>query len=214
MTPITIKIPPAGTQSGVFSAQVSGKYFLVTATTGAFRVITNAGDEYSFDETGSGFGSDASPMFGKLTFYNDGGTIVTLTFYVSLVPIKTPDVTVQSSVTVNTQLTNTLAGCAAAGLSSAAVVTIAANTAKQLSPFSTTFRKLIVLAFRAFGAAGAVPTANTGQVMMGVTNNQMPIVLNPGDVWTFDAPTGAKYDLSGFYISAPNAGDGVLLIYS
>jgi hypothetical protein len=214
MIPQTIIIPAAGTQSGVFAYQSSGKYFLLTATTGTFRVITNTGDEYDFSETGSGFGNDNSPPFGKLTFYNDGGTPVTITFYVSNTPIKTPDVTVQSSITVNTNITNTLAGCAAAALSDAAIQTTAANTAKAFAGASTPFRKITILAYSAFGTAGLAAAANAGQVFIGVSNTHQPIAMNPGDVWTFEAPTGAKYDLISFYISAPNSGDGVLIIYS
>jgi hypothetical protein len=214
MTPITLTIPAAGTQSGVATYQANGKYFLLTATTGALRIITNAGEEYSFSETGSGFGDDSSPAFGKLTFYNDGGTPVTITFYVSTKPIKTPDVTVQSSITVNTTITNTLAGCAAAIQTDVVCTAAAANTANTFTGGSTPFRKCTILAFKAFGTAGNVPTANAGQVMIGVTSTHQPIVLNPGDAWTFEAPTGAKYDLINFYISAPNAGDSVLVLYA
>jgi hypothetical protein len=214
MTPVTLTIPAAGAQQGVATYQASGKYFLLTATNGAFSVITNAGDEYDFSETGSGFGNDNSPAFGKLTFYNSGGTAVTITFYVSNTPIKTPDVTVQSSVTVNTQLTNTIAGCAAAAYADVNVTTAAANTAKQMINASTPFRKCIILAFKAYGTPGSAPTANTGQVMIGVSAARQPIVLNPGDVWTYEAPTGAKYDLSNFYISSPNAGDGILIQFA
>ncbi len=89
MKPITLTIPIAGNASGVFAMCITGKYFLLTATNGAFRVITSTGDEYDFSETGSGFGDDASPQFGKLTFYNDSGVPVTITFYVSNSPIKT-----------------------------------------------------------------------------------------------------------------------------
>ena len=214
MRPITLTIPAAGTQSGVTSYQASGKYFLLTAINGTIRVLTNQNDEFSFSESGSGFGDDSSPKFGNLTFYNDGGTPVTITFYVSNSPIKTPDVTVQSSVTVNTQLTNTLAGCAAANNADLVKAVTLANTAQQFTAASTPFRKCTILAYKAFGVAGAAPTANTSFVCIGVSLNRQPIVLNPGDVWTFESPTGAKYDLSSFYISAPTNGDGILIIYS
>ncbi|MGH7224598.1 MAG: hypothetical protein ACRELF_15345, partial [Gemmataceae bacterium] len=134
MTPQTITIPPAiGGQSGVVAFHSTGKYFLLTAVSGDFRVISSTGDEYNFSESGSGFGNDESPTFGKLTFYNDAGTTATITFYVSNTPIKTPDVNVQSSITVNTTITNTLSGCASASLADLAVATTAANTAKQFS---------------------------------------------------------------------------------
>ncbi|HXC34266.1 MAG TPA: hypothetical protein VNV43_00210 [Candidatus Acidoferrales bacterium] len=214
MTPVTLIIPAAGTQSGVFAYQASGRYFLLTSTTGAFRVISNTGDEYDFSETGSGFGNDNSPPFGKLTFYNDSGTPVTITFYVSNTPIKTPDVTVQSSITVNTTITNTLAGCAAATLSSAVVTAALINTAYKFNAASTPFRKITILAFSGFGTPGTAPTVNAGIVFIGVSNTQQPIAMNPGDVWTFEAPTGAKYDLNAFYLSAASAGDGILIIYS
>jgi hypothetical protein len=214
MIPFTITVPAAGASSGVATVLASGKYFLCTAINGSVTLLTNTQDEYDFAETGFGFGNDASPSFGKLTFYNAGGTAVTITFYVSNSPIKISDVTVQSSVTVNSQLTNTLAGCALAGLTDLLATAAVANTANKFIAGSTPFRKCTILAYQAFGAAGSVPTANAGQVMIGVSATRQPIVLNPGDVWTFEAPTGAKYDLSTFYISAPNAGDGILIIYS
>jgi hypothetical protein len=214
MNPVTTTIPAAGTQSGVFVQHVHGKYFYLSATNGAVRILTSTGEEYDFSESGSRFGNDNSPAFGKLTFYNDGGTPVTITFYASLTPIQTADVQVQSSVTVNTQLTNTLAGCAAANLVGTLVTAAAANTAYAMAAVSTPFRKLTIQAFKAFGAAGAAPTANLGIVCWGPANNQMPTVMNPGEVWTLEAPTGAKYDLSALYFSAANAGDGLILIYS
>ena len=215
MTPQTITIPIAvNGQSGVTVVHASGKYFLCTAINGALRLVTSQNDEYDFAESGFGFGNDSSPTFGKLTFYNDGGTPVQITFQVSNSPIKISDVTVQSSVTVNTQLTNTLAGCALATLTDLRVTAAVANTANKFIAGSTLFRKVTVLAFANFGTAGNAPTANVDDVMIGVSSTRQPIVLNPGDVWTFETPTGAKYDLSTFYISAPNAGDGVLVIYS
>lgn len=149
-----------------------------------------------------------------MTFYNTSGAINTVTFYVSDTPIKLPDVNLTSSVSVTTQLTNILGNCAAAGLADFAAVTALANTAKLFAAGSTPFRKCTLLAFKAFGTPGNAPTANVGQVMIGVSANHQPIVLNPGDVWTFEAPTGAKYDFNGFYVSSPNAGDGVLVIWS
>lgn len=214
MTPQTITIPAAGTAAGVATVHVSGKYFLCTAITGALSVITSQNDEYDFSETGFGFGNDNSPQFGKLTFYNNGGAPVQITFYVSETPIKISDVTVQSSVTVNTQLTNTLAGCAAAALTDAAIVTNGAGAAKQFNAASTPFRKITILAYQGFAAPTNPPTPNVGAVYIGVSANHQPITLNPGDIYTFEAPTGSKYDLNTFYVSAANGGDGVLIIYS
>lgn len=215
MTPKTLIIPAAsGGQSGVQVEHAKGKYFYCSAANGAFRAITSTGDEYSFSESGSGFGNDNSPVFGRVIFYNDGGAPVTITFYVSLTPIKTADVSVQSSITVNSQLTNTLAGCAAATLTDGIVTAAAANTAYYFAAGSTPFRKITIMAYKAFGTPGVAPTANTGQVFVGVSALKQPITMNPGDVWTFEAPTGSKYDLNQMYLSAANAGDGVLIIYS
>jgi hypothetical protein len=214
MRQITIDIPAAGAQPGVATIHASGKYFLLTALTAAVEVLTSNNDEYSFDTTGSGFGDDLSQKFGALTFYNNSGLINTVNFYVSDSPIKLPDVNLTSSVNVTTQMTNTLANCALAALADFLATAAAANVANAFKGVSTQFRKCTVLAFKAFGVAGAAPTANVGIVFIGISLNRQPIALNPGDVWTFEAPTGSKYDFDSFYISAPNAGDGVLVIYS
>lgn len=213
-TPITITIPAADTAPGTYNLKAKGRYFLVTALNGSFNVVTNQGDTYSIDETGSGFGDTKSPIFASLNFYNATGSAVTITFYVSLYPIKTSDVTVQSSVTVSSAITNVLADCTPAALNSSAIGCAAANTAYQFSGASVLFRKIIILAYKSFGTAGNPPTANTGQVFIGVGSIKMPIALNPGDVWDLEAPTGASYNLNEFYISAANAGDGILVIYS
>ena len=214
MRQITIDIPAAGTQPGVATVHAVGKYFLLTALTAEVQVLTSNNDEYDFDKTGSGFGDDLSPKFGALTFYNTSGAINTVTFYVSDSPIKLPDVNLTSSVNVTTQLTNTLGTCATAVLADFVATAAVANVANAFTAVSTPFRKCTVLAFKAFGVAGAAPTANAGIVFIGMSVNRQPIALNPGDVWTFEASTGAKHDFTGFYISAPNAGDGVLVIWS
>ena len=214
MRQITINIPAAGAQPGVATIHAGGKYFLLTALTAAVTVLTSNNDEYVFDTTGSGFGDDLSPKFGALTFYNSSGVLNTVTFYVSDSPIKLPDVNLTSSVNVTTQLTNTLANCATAVQADFLAAAAVANVSNAFTALSTPFRKCTILAFKAFGGAGVAPTANTGIVFIGVSAGHQPITLNPGDVWTFEAPTGAKYDFNSFYISAPNAGDGVLVIWS
>jgi len=209
MTPTTITIPAATAQEGVFTMHTTGKYFLLTATNGAFTVITDKGDEYDFSETGSGFGPTTLP-FGKLTFYNAGAGTVTLTFYVSNSPIKTPDVNVNSTVNVQqAPIQNTLAGCAGAGENQIVKVTGGGGGAIAIANPGTYFRSAIIIALQSLDRA-----ANTGNVYLGAAAAHQPITLTPGDTYTISAPTGAKRDLGNWYISADNGGDGVVVIYT
>ncbi len=205
MTPYTITIPAAG----VFTIHASGKYFLVTALNGPFSVITSNGDEYDFVETGSAFGNDQAPTFGKLTFYNNTGAPVTITFYVSNSPIKTSDVNVTSTVTATATLTNTLTNCA---LEAEYQIQAAANVANVANAFTnpgTYFRRAIIVSQKTLDRA-----ANTGNVYIGNSAAHQPITLAPGDVWTIEADTGGKRDLGAWYVQAPNAGDGVSILYA
>ena len=207
MTPQTITIPAAGTAAGVFTIHASGKYFLLTATSGAFRIITNQGDEYDFSETGSGFGNDQSHPFGALTFYNDGGVAVTITFYVSNSPIKTPDVNVTSTINVTqAPVSNTLAGCALAAEGQFEKTT--AGAAVALANAGTYFRSAILIAQKTLDRG-----ANTGTVYIGNALAHQPIALAQGDTYEISAPQGAKRDFGNWYIAADNAGDGVTVIY-
>ena len=208
MTPQTIIIPAAGNAAGVATIHASGKYFLLTATNGAFRVFTNNGDEFDFSETGSGFGNEQSPTFGKLTFYNDSGTAVTITFYVSNSPIKTPDVNVTSNVNVTASLTNTLPGCALEAENQFQKNTGIAGAAVALANAGTYFRRATIIAQSSLDRAG-----NAGKVYIGCAANHQPITLNPGDVWTIEADSGGKRDFGSWYVSADNGTDGVSVLY-
>lgn len=108
----TITIPAAGNAPGVAVFHCSAKYFLCTALTGPFKLLTSNQDEFDFSESGSGFGNDQSPTFGKLTFYNAGGTAIDVSFYVSNSPIRISDVNVSTAITATATLANTLAACA------------------------------------------------------------------------------------------------------
>jgi hypothetical protein len=208
MNPFTITIPAAGNAAGVATVHCTGKYFLVTALDGAFQVLTSTHDEYDFSETGSGFGNDVSPTFGKLTFYNKSGAPVTITFYVSLTPIKTPDVNVTSTVSVTTVLQNTLAGCVVEPEGQAQVNTAVIGLAVPFAAGGNYFRHAIIIAQKSLDRA-----ANTGKVYIGNSNVHQPIALAPGDTWTIDADVGGKRDFGSWYVSADNAGDGVSILY-
>ncbi|MGD0744140.1 MAG: hypothetical protein ABSA45_03200 [Verrucomicrobiota bacterium] len=209
MTPYTLTIPAAGISAGVNVLQCSGKFFLLTATNGSFRLITNRGDEYDFSETGSGFGDNSAPTFGSLAFYNDGASPVTITFYVSNSTIKTADVNVSSAITVNpAPITNTLAGDAVAGEGQFQKNTTT-GSAVAFAAVATYFRTCIIIAQKSLDRA-----ANTGNVYIGVGATHQPIQLAPGDTYELTAPTGAKRDFGSWYVSADNGGDGITVIYA
>ena len=215
MNPITIIIPAAGNAAGVAVVHAKGKYFLLTATNGTFRVLTSHGDEYSFSETNSGFGNDQSAVFGKLTFYNDTGGAVTITFYVSDSPIKTADVNVTSNVNVTATLKSDL-------VSSAEIVpgqfvkstTVVAGpvTLAAAGTFATT---IILFARKTLASVANGGIANAGNIEIGfaAANGAQPIEMLPGDVWSFSVSSGRKLDLGKIYLDVLTDNDGDVVIY-
>lgn len=204
MKPYTITIPAGGVEK----AHTPGKFFLVTSLGGAFRVVTNLQNEFSFDKTGSGFGDEQAPRFAGLTFYNDGGADIDITFYVSDTPIKVPDVNVSSAITVNTSLQNTLANCAVEAEGQFQAASGVGGLGARFAPAGTYFRRAIIIAQKSLDRV-----ANAGNVYIGNAQAHQPIKLAPGDVWTIEADTGGKRDFGSWWVSADNAGDGVSVIY-
>jgi hypothetical protein len=215
MTPQTVIIPAAANNaSGVAGTHTNGKYFKLLATNGAIRVITSNGDEFDFSESGSGFGDVASPAFGKLTFYNDTGAPVTITFQVSNTPINTPDASISSTINVNASLSSSL-------LSSAEIVpgqfiktiTIAAGTV-AVAALGTYATSITVIARKTLAPVDFGGTNNTGNVTIGFSNaNGQPIELTPGDVWNFSVSAGRKLDLGKIYLDVLTDNDGVVVLY-
>src|ERR1700733_10078619 len=102
MIPIPITIPAAtAAGNGTIKYSARGKYFLLKATNGEFLVQTDYGQTFDFSQPGEGFGNDSSPMFKRLNFSNPGGTAVNLTFYASMTPIRTPDASVNNTITAS-----------------------------------------------------------------------------------------------------------------
>ena len=199
-TPMTIK---AG---GVQNWQGHGRYFLCTATTGAFRVRTSTGDEYDFSEINSGFSESDPKGFGYLTFYNDGVADVTITFYVSNSPIKVPDVAVSSSVPVTAVVSFAVANEG----DNQAQITCATGAAQSFTGGSPAkYRRAILIAQQSLDR-----TANAGNVYIGATIVKQPLKLAPGEVWVLEADTSCQRDLANLFISADNAGDGISVIYT
>ena len=92
------------------------------------------------------------------------------------------------------------------------VVATAANTAypvQNVGPIL--FRSAAVLGVKSF-AAGGKPTANTGDVYLGVTRNRIPIKVESGKFVVIEAPLGDTYDLRSFWFTADNANDGLQFI--
>jgi len=209
MIPITLTVPAAGNTAGVATFHQPGKYFLLTAMTGPVRVLTNNGEEYDFSETGSGFGNDVSNVFGALTFYNDAGAPINITFYVSLHPVKTPDVNVTSTVSVTTVLSNTLASCAVETEIQLQKNTGGGGAAVAFAAAGTYFRRIIIIAQKSLDRA-----ANTAGnfVYIGNSAAHQPIPLAPGDTFTIEADTGGKRDLGSWFVSSDVAGDGISIM--
>jgi hypothetical protein len=204
MKPITIIIPA----TGVATEHGPGKFFLCTATNGAFTVRTSAGDEYDFSEPNSGFSSSDGRGWGTLTFYNRTAAPVTVIFQSSDSPIKLPDVAVanQAPVSVTSTLTNTLATCADENENELQVTASAAAAA--FIGVATKFRRAILIAQKNLDRI-----ANTGNVYIGVSAGHQPILLAPGDTWIIEADTGAKRNFANWFISADNVGDGVSILF-
>lgn len=59
-------------------------------------------------------------------------------------------------------------------------------------------------------------TANTGNVWIGLTstNNQQPVLIQPGETITVSAPPGSYFDLRDWYLDVATANDGVVIIYT
>ena len=91
------------------------------------------------------------------------------------------------------------------------IQTVAAvGTPEAIAGAGTFFRYATLIAKK------AARVANTGIVYLGVTagNDTQPIEMNPGDIFTIEAPPGEKYDFDNWYVDVLNAGDGVIVIYS
>lgn len=209
MTPITITIPQAtASGNGIKNYNARGKYFLIKATTGEFLVQTDYGQTFDFLNPGEGFGNDNSPSFKVLMFSNPGGTAVTLTFYASNTPIRTPDASISNMITASANLTNSLTLCAPETENQAQVICAAAGTPVHFAAPGTYFRRMIIIAQQSLDRA-----ANTGAVYIGNSAAHQSITLQPGDTWSIEADTGGKRDLGSWYVNAANNGDGVSILY-
>jgi hypothetical protein len=91
----------------------------------------------------------------------------------------------------------------------AAAAANAAYPVQSVNPIR--FRSAAVLGVKSFSASGK-PTANTGDVFLGVTRNRIPIKVEAGKFIVIEAPIGDTYDLRDFYFTADNAGDGLAFI--
>lgn len=87
-----------------------------------------------------------------------------------------------------------------------------AAKAYQVQPVGEVrFRSAAVIGVKSFSAAGK-PTANAGDVYLGVTRNRAPIKVESGKFVVIEAPLGETYDLRDFWLVADNAADGLLFI--
>jgi len=216
MKPITITIPAAVNGSGVQTYSAGGRYFLVSALTGPCRVVTDLGDEYNLNNPGDGWGDPTSKVFRTLTFYNDTGSPITLTFQASMTVVRSPDTNVTSNVNVTSTLTNTLVNCAVAAVVQALVRVAAAGTPVRFAAGGNFARNILVIAQQTLAPADKGGTANTGNVQIGVgtgVQGNQPLELGPGMQYVFTAPEGAKFDLGTFWVDALNNGDGIVIIY-
>lgn len=92
------------------------------------------------------------------------------------------------------------------------VTATAANRAYRVQGVSPiTFRSAAVVGVKSFAASGK-PTANTGDVYFGVSQNRIPVKVESGKFVVIEATLGDTYDLRDFWITADNGGDGLLFI--
>lgn len=209
MTPITITIPAAtATGNGITNYSARGRYFLTKATTGEFLVQTDFGQTFDFLNPGEGFGNDNSPTFKKLFFSNAGGTAITVTFYASMTPIRTPDASITSTINVSASITNTLALCALESEGQMQITVATAGTAVAFAAAGTYFRRAIIIAQKSLSR-----TSNTGNVYIGIGSANQPIALAPGNQYEIEADTGAKRDFGSWFVNADDDGDGISVLY-
>lgn len=86
------------------------------------------------------------------------------------------------------------------------------GTPVKISSTAIYFRKATILAKKSLAG-----TNNTGNMLLGLgsTTITLPYSLAPGDEVILEAPVGAKWSLSDWYIDpATTSGDGVVVIYS
>lgn len=90
--------------------------------------------------------------------------------------------------------------------------TIAAGPVK-LSATVANFRTATMIACKSIN--GPSTSANAGRVQIGVSasSNEQPIEFNPGDERVFHAAAGQMLDLSQYYLTVQNDGDGLVVIY-
>lgn len=87
-----------------------------------------------------------------------------------------------------------------------------AAKAYQVQPVGEVrFRSAAVIGVKSFAASGK-PTANTGDVFLGVTRNRAPIKVEAGKFVVIETPVGETYDLRDFWFVADNATDGLFFI--
>jgi len=210
MNPTTITIPAAtASGSGIKNSSSPGQYFLLSATSGPVRIVTNLGVEYDFTDAGSRFQSKTP--WKSLTFYNDTGAPITVTFYSSKDPATLPDAAISSTINVTqAPVSNTLAGCVLEVEGHFLATPGVAGAAKAFVAASTYFRRATIIAMQSEDGDGAV---NGAAVYIGNSATHQQIKLNPGDVWTIEADTGGKRDFLSWYIRGANNNDGVAILY-
>ena len=78
----------------------------------------------------------------------------------------------------------------------------------------TNYRTLKLIACKTL--AGPTASPNTGVVKVGASPNanEQPLEMNPGDERSFDAAAGKQEDMTKWYFTVANDGDGVVAVYS
>ena len=94
-------------------------------------------------------------------------------------------------------------------------VNLASGTTSVNAAVTTVnYRTLKVVACKGLGGPTASP--NTGRVNVGGSGsaNQQPFDLTPGMERSFDAAAGKQEDMTKWWLSVQNDGDGVVVIWS
>lgn len=196
----TITIQPFGE----YVEKITGSVFAVISATAPFAIRL---DNRATIPMESGRKLVGEP-FTRLVFVETTGAPVTIAFYAGDKDI-TPPVAVSNTVTMS--FANDIAINVPTVPVQFARVNNTPGTPLALTQFQTFFRKAKIIAKKSLSGA-----ANTGIVKLGPSAavNEQPFELFPGDEITLEAPLGAKWSFTSWYIDVINAGDGVVVIYS
>ena len=203
---LDVTIPAAvGGIAGVFRTAAKFKIFACISTTGTYQAQGGLGDvATTIDQAGRGFGSSTGKTYGQIVLTNKTNADITSTIYLGDEPLPQTLLanTINATATLSTLTLVSQQKLVLSGLLGAPVQWDAAIT----------FSAAYVLAYKSLdGASGAL---NAGNVYIGASAAHQPQPLAPGNEVSIVVPANCKRRMQDWYVSADNAGDGIVIIYS